>query len=264
MDLPTSTMNPSNVSKTKIWSHHFPCSNSSLDFCHSWDKHRDPCCGSRASAASSVVVFWRLLSLAHWVTAPFTFLQLAPKSYLLHPKEPLLRMFLPFAWHILSPAGPPLTYSTPQTSHIGEAPLSWIFRLTHIPRSKHVCVCVLSHFSRVWLCNPMDCSPPGSSVHGILQERTLEWVATPSSRGPSPPRVSCLLHWQAGFLPLAPPGKPLYMYTRIFSWTYTVVVNLPICKHIWFSHPSTNQALLSLASKIRQDQTGSGWYGCGL
>ena len=87
MDLPTSTMNPSNVSKTKIWSHHFPCSNSSLDFCHSWDKHRDPCCGSRASAASSVVVFWRLLSLAHWVTAPFTFLQLAPKSYLLHPKE---------------------------------------------------------------------------------------------------------------------------------------------------------------------------------
>ena len=161
MDLPTSTMNPSNVSKTKIWSHHFPCSNSSLDFCHSWDKHRDPCCGSRASAASSVVVFWRLLSLAHWVTAPFTFLQLAPKSYLLHPKEPLLRMFLPFAWHILSPAGPPLTYSTPQTSHIGEAPLSWIFRLTHIPRSKHVCVCVLSHFSRVWLCNPMDCSTPG-------------------------------------------------------------------------------------------------------
>ena len=27
------------------------------------------------------------------------------------------------------------------------------------------------------LCNPMDCSPPGSSVHGILQARTLEWVA---------------------------------------------------------------------------------------
>ena len=27
------------------------------------------------------------------------------------------------------------------------------------------------------LCDPMDCSPPGSSVHGILQARTLEWVA---------------------------------------------------------------------------------------
>ena len=31
--------------------------------------------------------------------------------------------------------------------------------------------------SHVWLCNPMDCSPPGSSVHGIFQERVLEYVA---------------------------------------------------------------------------------------
>ena len=45
------------------------------------------------------------------------------------------------------------------------------------------------------LCNPMDCSPPGSSVHGILQARKLEWIAMPSSRGSSQPRdwtwVSC-------------------------------------------------------------------------
>ena len=33
------------------------------------------------------------------------------------------------------------------------------------------------------LCDPMDCSPPGSSVHGILQARTLEWVAILFSRG---------------------------------------------------------------------------------
>ena len=38
------------------------------------------------------------------------------------------------------------------------------------------------------LCNLMDCSPPGSSVHGILQARILEWVAIPFSRGPSQPR----------------------------------------------------------------------------
>ena len=37
-------------------------------------------------------------------------------------------------------------------------------------------------------CNPMDCSPSRSSVHGILQARILEWVATPSSRGSSQPR----------------------------------------------------------------------------
>ena len=46
------------------------------------------------------------------------------------------------------------------------------------------------------LCNTMDCSLPGSSVHGILQERILEWVATPFSRGSSWPRdwtwVSCI------------------------------------------------------------------------
>ena len=38
------------------------------------------------------------------------------------------------------------------------------------------------------LCNPMNCSPPGSSVHGILQARIQEWVALPSSRG----SISCL------------------------------------------------------------------------
>ena len=59
------------------------------------------------------------------------------------------------------------------------------------------------------LWNPMDCSLPGSSVHGISQARILEWVAISSSRGSSQPRdrtrVSCL----AGrFLTTEPPGKP--------------------------------------------------------
>ena len=38
------------------------------------------------------------------------------------------------------------------------------------------------------LCDPMECSLPGSSVHGILQARILEWVAIPFSRGSSQPR----------------------------------------------------------------------------
>ena len=46
------------------------------------------------------------------------------------------------------------------------------------------------------LCDPVDCSPPGSSVHGILQARILEWVAISFSRGSSRPRdqtqVSCI------------------------------------------------------------------------
>ena len=39
------------------------------------------------------------------------------------------------------------------------------------------------------LCNPMDCSPPSSSVHGILQARILEWVAIPFSRDLPDPGV---------------------------------------------------------------------------
>ena len=60
--------------------------------------------------------------------------------------------------------------------------------------------------------DPMDHSQPGSSVHGALQARILEWVAIPSSRGSSQPRdrtrvFSLLLRWQAGSLPPVPPGK---------------------------------------------------------
>ena len=58
----------------------------------------------------------------------------------------------------------------------------------------YLCVCLVIQ-SCPTLCNPMDCSPPGSSVHGVLQERTLEWVAMPSSRVFSQPRdrtqISC-------------------------------------------------------------------------
>ena len=50
------------------------------------------------------------------------------------------------------------------------------------------CVCVLVTQLCPALCNPMDCNLPGSSVHGILQARILEWVAMPSSRGSSWPR----------------------------------------------------------------------------
>ena len=42
--------------------------------------------------------------------------------------------------------------------------------------------------SRVQVCNPMDYSMPGSSVHGIFQARELVWVAMPSSRESSQPR----------------------------------------------------------------------------
>ena len=64
-----------------------------------------------------------------------------------------------------------------------------------------VCACVRAQLFQCHptLCDPMDCSPPGSSVRGILPPRILKWVATPSSRGSCRPRnrtcvsyVSCI------------------------------------------------------------------------
>ena len=50
------------------------------------------------------------------------------------------------------------------------------------------CACAQSLQPYSILCDPMDYSPPGSSVHGILQARILKWVAISSSRGSSRPR----------------------------------------------------------------------------
>ena len=59
--------------------------------------------------------------------------------------------------------------------------------------------CVLHHSVVSSSLQPPDCSQPGSSVHGILQARILDWVAMPSSRGSSQPkdqiRISCIGRW---------------------------------------------------------------------
>ena len=70
-------------------------------------------------------------------------------------------------------------------------------------------VCVLVTQSCLTLCDPMDCSPPGSSVHGILQARILGWVAIPFSRGSSPPRDRTHVPCIAGrFFTAEPLGNP--------------------------------------------------------
>ena len=62
--------------------------------------------------------------------------------------------------------------------------------------------------SHVWLCDPVDCSPPGSSAHGILQARILEWVAISLSRASSWLKVELKSPaLQADTLTSEPPGK---------------------------------------------------------
>ena len=99
------------------------------------------------------------------------------------------------------------------------------------------------------LCDFMDCSPPGFSVHGILQAILLEWVAISFSRGSSYPRdgtcISYLLHWQAGSLPLAPPGKPLLRCTDHFR--HPQIVTCPLAA---IPQPSDKQCFLSLETSL--------------
>ena len=88
------------------------------------------------------------------------------------------------------------------------------------------CMRAKSHQLYLTLCDLMDCSLPGSSVHGVLQAGTLEWVAIPFSRGSSRPRdrtcvcqVSCigrrvLYHWHH----LGSPETPPKCHALPLSW----------------------------------------------
>ena len=78
-------------------------------------------------------------------------------------------------------------------------PTSSRLKIPPVTTKDTVCAKPLSH---VRLCDPVDCSPPGSSVRGTPQARLLDWVAMPSSRGSSRHRdqthisdVSCIGRW---------------------------------------------------------------------
>ena len=74
-------------------------------------------------------------------------------------------------------------------------------------------MCAKSLQSCPTLCNPMDCSPPGSSVHGDSPGKNTKVGFPPLLQGifltqGSNLHLLCLLHWQVGSLPLVPPEKP--------------------------------------------------------
>ena len=78
----------------------------------------------------------------------------------------------------------------------------------------------------------LDYSPPGSSVHGILQASVLEWLAISSSWGSCQSMdrtcLLCLLHWQAGSLPLVPLGKPFIQWF-LYNLRHVFIEPLHVC-----------------------------------
>ena len=99
----------------------------------------------------------------------------------------------------------------------------WVIQVSINNYSDYVCVCLVVQ-SCLTLCDPVNYSPPSSSVHGILQARILEWGAIPFSRGSSQPRdwtwSSAL--W-ADSLPSEPPGKPIF---KVFIALVTILLLL--------------------------------------
>ena len=127
------------------------------------------------------------------------------------------------------------------------------------------CVCVCAQ-SCPTLCDLMDCSPPGSSVHRIFQARILEWVAIFYSRGSSQPRENlCLPHllgWQADSLPLCHLGSPKGLLL-LYNYSHPLVST-----EDWFQDPHRYQNLWILwcntvglpYSRLRILDTGNSWF----
>ena len=83
-----------------------------------------------------------------------------------------------------------------------------------------------------------SCRLPGSSVHRIFQTRILEWVGISSSRRSSC-LLCCLLHWQAGSLPLVPLGKHGgwdYQWFLFFFMLYSKIYDFYIMNRYYFSN----------------------------
>ena len=104
------------------------------------------------------------------------------------------------------------------------------------PSSKHMVIyCYLVVKSCPALCDAMDCSPPGSSVHGIFQARILEWVPISSSRASSQSRdrtcISCIDRWIL-YKTLSHLGSPwlsiLYYILSILyhGYLYSILISL--------------------------------------
>ena len=121
----------------------------------------------------------------------------------------------------------PFIYHTPFQYYIMGSFVAFQFFPIHIQASVCVCVCVcvdtcfvlgLVAQSCPTLCDPMDYSLPGSSVHGDSPSKNARVSCHALLQGIFPTQGSnpSLLHlpyWQAGSLPLAPPGKPVHIYT---------------------------------------------------
>ena len=118
--------------------------------------------------------------------------------------------------------------------------MAWItfsFRLNNLPFYIYVCVCTHNAQSCLTLCGPMDCSLPGSSVHGIFQARILEQGSISSSGGLPNPGIELVFLESPALSGRFFYQQPTHTYTHSFilysficGWTFRMLLSLDCCK----------------------------------
>ena len=111
-----------------------------------------------------------------------------------------------------------------------------------LPVNQFSCYLVIKSCPTPW--EPMDCSPPGSPIHGIFHARILEWVAISFSRESSWPRdqtyILCIAH---EFFTTEPPGRPINRSS--------------ILKHVWCTENSlaAQRQIIAINVYLRKEET---------
>ena len=118
-----------------------------------------------------------------------------------------------------------------------------IFQLISPGGSGHACSVVQSCLT---LCNPMDCSPSGSSVHGILQARILEWLAIPFSKEYSWSRVQTRVSHIAGRYFTIWATREAHDRIKCCKYRFHQGLNSPL----WVSDPLSSSMLLFILPSV--------------
>ena len=94
------------------------------------------------------------------------------------------------------------------------------------------------------LCNPMDCSLPGSTTHGIFQARILEWLPFPSPGDlPDPGIKPTSPAFVGGFFTTEPPGKPQVLFSLEQNMTVLTLSSLSCWRIPWREEPGGLQSI---------------------
>ena len=157
-----------------------------------------------------ILVFWILSFKPTFSLSSFTFIKRLFSSSSLSAVRVVSSAYLRLLIFLPAILIPACASSSPAFLMMYSA---YILGLLYLVCTMGRCVHTQSLQSCPALCDPMDCSPPGSSVYGILQSRILEWVAFSNSRGSSQPRdqtsgVSCIFYISGKFFIPVSPGKP--------------------------------------------------------